>query len=325
MNSIDVREVLRCPKCSSSLNDRHNPTGEQVSALSCPHCAVEYPIVRGVPRFAVRHLGGQTTDTLQSFNFQYGKESWIFDYDIKRVKRILNDVFRISKDDIQGKSVCIVGCGNGCEASVLNSYDPSYIVGIDLTAAIEDAAQNTSQCHNVIVVQADAVNPPLEHGSIDILYCDGVLPHTENPAEFLAGILQLVAPGGVAHVRTLINHGDLRSNLAMVPRNALRVLTRRLPNSVWWYACYVIGVFVRIPVIGRMLAKGVFHFDREDMSVKVTQLINFRFYGNHQYRHRISKQELIDVVQSAMPDAHVNVRGPVLVVSRDDRPPSPDE
>lgn len=317
--SILIDEILRCPNCQSKLSERESTTGadsKASSVLSC-NCGNEYPVVNGVPRFlGMPEEDVQSTDTLESFNFQYGKEDWIFDYDVVRVKRILKSVFKIGQKEIESKTVCVIGCGNGGEVNVLASFAPKYLVGVDLTDSIEDAAKNNKHYDNVFVLQADALNPPMLTGSFDVLYCDGVMPHTRDPKGFLKGILALVKPGGTAYIRTLVDHGTPQSALHVLPRNFIRKFTKRLPSGLWWNLCYLIGVLVKIPVLGNLLARAFFYHDPKDTSIKVTQLVNFRFYGNHKFRHRLGKQELVDVIESTLPGSKINIEGSMMKIER---------
>jgi SAM-dependent methyltransferase len=74
------------------------------------------------------------------------------------------------------------GCGNGRVTRLLNSYsnESAEIVGIDLVAA-EVAAKNTQDLDRVTVYQADLVDSLERFGLFDLIYCQEVLHHTENP------------------------------------------------------------------------------------------------------------------------------------------------
>jgi 2-polyprenyl-3-methyl-5-hydroxy-6-metoxy-1,4-benzoquinol methylase/uncharacterized protein YbaR (Trm112 family) len=308
-------ELLRCPECKGglTLQDTDNKSNSSLKCL----CGNEYQIVNGVPIFtSLSAVNVQSTGSLESFNYQYGKEEWIFKYDIERVKRIIDKVFKIKKEDIGSKSVCVVGCGNGCEVSVLSSFSPKYIVGIDLTDSLADAVINNKDNNNVLIVQADALNPPLHQESFDVLYCDGVLPHTQNPKEFLKAILSLIKPEGTAYIRTLIDHENMKSSLHILPRNIFRKFSKRLPSGVWWKLCYVIGALVKVPILGEILSKALFYIDPDNTSIRVTQLTNFRFYGDHKYRHRMPMHEVVEVIKNSCANASINIEGSAIKIDR---------
>ena len=61
-----------------------------------------------------------------------------------------------------------------------------------------------------------------------------------------------------------------------------------------------------------MLRKLFLYYDPENMSVSVTQLTNFRMYGDHQFRHRLKKEELLQVIDNALPGSQVDVCGAVF-------------
>ena len=93
-----------------------------------------------------------------------------------------------------------VGCGMGRFADVAARWGASTVVGIDLSRAVESAAENLSRYEGAHVIQADAANPPFKPGSFDIVFSIGVLHHTPSTARSLAAVAPLVKPGGTLAV-----------------------------------------------------------------------------------------------------------------------------
>ena len=305
-------EILRCPLCQSKLYAEDVSNIAKDNFMLIDSSGHRFSVVDGIPRFVGNNGETQDTSSLESFNFQYGKEDWIFDYDVQRVEKIIRKVFKINPDEIQSKKVIVIGCGNGPEVYEFSQMGAECVIGVDLTDSIADAARNTSNFDNVLIMQADAAKPPLPCESMDILYCDGVLPHTQDPKEFLRKILKLLKPGGVALIRTLLVPDSLHGKLHLFPRQIARMFTKRLSSTLLWNVCHVGAVLNSWPIIGWILRKLLLYYDPENKSVHVTQLVNFRMYGNHQFRHHVPREELFRIIDSALPGSKVEFDGAVF-------------
>jgi len=301
--------LLRCPQCGTGFE---RPTAEPEITCVQGH---SFPVVNGIPRFQVA-ASVTPAKALASFNFQYGRYPWIYDYDRRRARWIFSEIFGIDRSDIVGKAVCVVGCGNGCEVAAMTDHDPAAVVGFDLTDSIEDAARNIGDAANVQVAQADALSPPVAAGGFDVVYSDGVMPHASDPVGFLRSAHSLVAPEGVLFLRTLVDHpGDAR--WTQLPRRMIRAVSSRLPSLLWWHLCFVIACLIKVPGLGKLLTRGMFYIDREtDSSIRSIQLMNFRRFGDHAFRHRMSAEQIRDVLTATTPDGTISINGPVVVVDR---------
>ncbi|MBN1522727.1 MAG: methyltransferase domain-containing protein, partial [Candidatus Aureabacteria bacterium] len=255
----------------------------------------------------------QNPDTLVSFNYHYNlDQDWILSYDIKRVNRNLRNCFFISQEDVKDKEVLIIGCGNGAEIRAFSELKPSYIIAVDLTDSINKVAQNVLDVKNVTIIQADACKPLLLKNSVDVVFCDGVLPHVQEPVKMIENMVEMTKPGGVVWFRTMLKTSIGRDLLYVLPRRILRGIFRRLPTSAFWKLCYLFGKLANIPLIGRIAKLAFVYYDPYDNSVKVTQLANYRRYGEHAYRRRFSKEYLKKVLIEKYPGAKTQILGNVF-------------
>ncbi len=314
--SANFLDILRCPICQSELSVEKSTNQSEKNYALIDEAGHRFVVLDGIPRFVGGDPETQKTTSLKSFNFQYGKEDWIFGYDAQRVNGIFENVFKIDVENIRSKKVIVIGCGNGPEVFEFAKMKPNCVIGVDLTDAIADAAMNTSEFDNVLIIQADATKPPLLNESMDVVYCDGVIPHTQDPKVFLHKILKLVKPDGDALIRTLLVPDSIYAKMHLFPRQLGRFFSKKLSSNTLWKLCYIGAVLNSWPIVGWLLRKIILYYDPADMSVPVTQLINFRMYGDHQFRHHLTKNEVLDVINTALPGCDVDIDGAAFRIHR---------
>jgi ubiquinone/menaquinone biosynthesis C-methylase UbiE len=327
---LKISEIsFLCPICSLMFETSQLKSKElgQNKFLLCEN-GHEFPIINGMPRLLdekecsqnnpnkkISINNYQKTSTLESFNFHYGLKDWIFKYDVERVGNNLKNVFRIGPDTLKGKTVFIIGCGNGSEIKVISEYNPEMIIAIDLTDTIEDASRNICDVQNVLIIQADAHQMILPNNYVDIVYCDGVLPHTKNPHKVIENMIDLIKPGGVIYFRTMLETSLKRNMFYVLPRKTLRLFLSRLDSKLLWDLCYLFGMINNIPVVNYISRKLFLYHDPQNNNINVTRLMNFRRYGKHSFRHRLKKEDIMNTIISKNKNVNISVFNNVFMVS----------
>lgn len=181
----------------------------------------------------------KTKKTKKSF----GQEWSIFKYDNdttwgftaeSRKKRFLDEL-NMAPEELKGKKLFDVGCGNGVLTSALSDFGMKTF-GIDVSPSIESAYLNNKNADTQFV-QGDLQNPPFKISSMDIVYSTGVLHHTNNTELSFSCITPLVKPNGRLYIWLYRPEKDLRHNLLI---NA-RKITNKLPI---WLQYFVYLVFL---------------------------------------------------------------------------------
>lgn len=181
---MDLTEFLQCPSCGSALEQDRD-------VFICKGCGLKAPVVRNIVRFV-----GSEAYTV-SFGYQWGK------FRTTQLDRAPEDesavTFRektgIDLSDLQGKRVLDVGCGMGRFAEVC-ARSGAQVIAVDLSSAVEPAAENLREFPNCRVVQADIFDLPFREESFDVIYSIGVLHHTPDTKEAFLRLPRLLAPGG---------------------------------------------------------------------------------------------------------------------------------
>lgn len=226
---------LRCPDCGSRLSphaieERDDRIVEGVLSCDGPACDAWYPVARGVPRLlsgalrpdGLRHAGpthlglardlglspsasdddlldGLKQKTMRSFGFEwteYRRFGWDDDeYDLRREGGVFLRKSLLEPEDIRGRLVLDAGCGNG-RYSYLASEHGGRVIGVDLSEAVDAAAENTEGCEDIQVVQGDIFRLPFAPGTFDVIFSIGVLMHTGDARLAVRRLRPLLTEGG---------------------------------------------------------------------------------------------------------------------------------
>ncbi len=114
-----------------------------------------------------------------------------------------------------GTHPVIVDAGCGAAMSAIELFgdrleDVRY-VGIDVSSAVDVAsARFAERGLEGGFLQADVSNPPLADGSVDVVFSEGVLHHTDSTEHALYAVARLLKPGGRALFYVYRKKGPIR-------------------------------------------------------------------------------------------------------------------
>ena len=98
------------------------------------------------------------------------------------------------------KRILDAGCGNGRVTALLRKYSNSkftHIVGIDLVeSAIKSSKDNLIKYENIEIIQKNLLNDLKDLGKFDIIYCQEILHHTENPEKAFGNLCDILDDKG---------------------------------------------------------------------------------------------------------------------------------
>jgi SAM-dependent methyltransferase len=183
----ELLALLRCPSCEASL-------ASSDSGLNCSACGRRFPEIRGVLRFV------EDGNYADSFGYQWQRfqRTQLDDADKNMSELDFMQKTGLKPEDLKGKMVLDVGCGMGRFAEVATRWG-ARVVGIDLSAAAEVAAQNLSD-REFVAFQADVFSLPFVPESFDCIYSMGVLHHTPDCEKAVKVLPQYLKPGGTLAV-----------------------------------------------------------------------------------------------------------------------------
>lgn len=87
------------------------------------------------------------------------------------------------------------GCGLGYKAAWFAKLAPhALVVGIDFSAAAEQAAKMFAHVDNLLFIRGDIAATPFHDGAVDYVSCDQVIMHTEDPEATFTELARITAP-----------------------------------------------------------------------------------------------------------------------------------
>jgi SAM-dependent methyltransferase len=235
---------LACPQCRRDIP----PVVEWgATGYACERCGATYRVVGGVPRFVT------SDDYAHTFTFEWLRHRQTqLDAGADGIsERTFRQKTGLVPEDVAGRLVLDAGCGMGRFAEVVSRWGGTC-VGVDLSRAVEAAAENIGTRPNVFLAQADLRRLPFRENMFDIIYSIGVLHHTPDCASSFRALLPYLAPGGTIVVWVYAQDDSLWMRTADLYRRATVRMPPRLLYSLSHLAVPMYYAY-RIPIVGRGL------------------------------------------------------------------------
>ena len=167
-----------------------------------------------------------------------------------------NDIIKYGIDYFNGKDVLECGCGRGQHTSFVASRC-NTIIAVDLNTA-EIARKNTKHLKNVTILEGDIATIELGR-KFDIVFCIGVIHHTNNPDKTFQNLLHHVKTDGKLIIWTYSAEGNgimryivepiRKSILSKISRKNIRLIAKFITAALYTlvYTVYQISIFSFLP------------------------------------------------------------------------------
>ena len=251
-------QFLVCPSCRGELElseiREEGAQGIKSGLLRCSRCRSSYPVIRHIPRFVPEQ------NYASGFGLQWTVHART-QYDSYTGVPISETRFFEETQwprRLDGERVLEVGCGSG-RFTVHAASTGALVVSMDYSNAVDANFAANGDRPNLLIVQSDLYHLPFQLGSVDRIFCFGVLQHTPDVHRSFRAIEEGLKPGGHLVVDVYRKPQGLKRLVATkywvrpisrrVPPHRLYSLTRAYVRLMWPVARMV----SRIPRIGKKL------------------------------------------------------------------------
>ena len=191
-----LKKYLFCPDCATPLefSETEREGAEIISGtIHCSNCGKSWPIIRGVPRFAVMaEVEEDKAATAANFGWQW---QHFTQADDRYEDQFLGWIAPVDREFFKDKVVLEGGCGKGRHTQLAAQFGARDVIGIDLSDAVETAFVATRELPNAHIVQTDIYNLPFAR-VFDYAFSVGVLHHLPDPRGGFKSLVSKVKPGG---------------------------------------------------------------------------------------------------------------------------------
>lgn len=173
----------------------------------------------------------------------------------------------LSRDDVKGKTVLELGCGNASLMMHAVAWEPKFLEGVDLGDSVLSAQKNMESLgFKDWHIAKDDITSYRSDG-FDLVYCIGVLHHLKQPKTGLDSVIANVKPGGRFHCWVYAREGN---GLIVYLVDPLRKVASRLP---WWFTKYLLAA--PLSFIYFLYAKFLYKFS----NLKILQILPLYSYS----------------------------------------------
>lgn len=130
-------------------------------------------------------------------------------------------------EDFRGKTVLECGCGGGQHTGFVAAV-AAQVTAVDLNA-VDVARERNRRFQNIRYLEADIASLDLPD-RFDVVFCIGVIHHTDDPDRTFDAIVRHCKPGGLAIVWTYSAEGNALVRYIVEPFRAL--FLSRVPRSL---------------------------------------------------------------------------------------------
>lgn len=225
-----------------------------------------YPVVRGIPRFAGFD---QQKNSSESFGYQWSKWGKVqFESENKgrpmegHTLNMWQQITSTYDQDLHGAVIGDFGCGAGRFIEIVR-MKRGRVIGIDLNdQAVEVARENFRDDPDVLICQADVLNPPLKYDCLEGAFSIGVMHHTPDPRKGFNEMVKRVKSGGWIALSVYGKKGRYYDfpvvTLYRKMFKLLRPVFGHYPPLIYTYfSAYLLRPLVFIPLFGKLI-RGVF-------------------------------------------------------------------
>ncbi len=161
------------------------------------------------------------------------QERWLFE----------DWMYPATLEDMRDRRVLDAGCGGGQHTSFVAPY-AREVVGVDLNA-VSVAQERCKHLPNARFVEGDLAQVQFSE-PFDVVYCIGVIHHTDDPDKTFKNLAKLTKPGGKTIVWCYSYEGNFLNRTLV--EGAKKLFVHRLSTSAKQWLSKMLTALVYLPV-----------------------------------------------------------------------------
>jgi len=167
-------------------------------------------------------------------SYQYPKSKAYVSNQIRTHRKTVLNILEtacLNEKDILGKTVLDAGCGTGEKSIFFAKGRAKKVVAIDFSfGQLQEAKKKARDLDNIVFLEKDILKDDLKNlGKFDIIFCVGVLHHTEKPRKAFERIVALLKTDGIIIIGLYHKYSRLRYRLQ---RWLLRTFISKEPDTI---------------------------------------------------------------------------------------------
>jgi len=156
----------------------------------------------------------------------------LFEESVALFRRRL-DLIGFDVGAFEGKVVLDAGCGGGRNTIAMARLGAATAHGIDIGAqGIEDAKRRSQALPGVHFQQASVEAIPFPDATFDVIWCAGVLMHTEHDEHVLDELARVIKPGGLLYMLVYATGGMRWPLIQLLRPLAAQIGQERMEEAV---------------------------------------------------------------------------------------------
>ena len=204
----ELLEFLACPRCGGALRPSYDEVEDDeaiTGELSCQDCERDYPLIRGVPRMNWSMDG--LDNVARSFGYEWKshhrgrlESETLFGRTLEEDWNYFTEATGWTNQRLSGATVLDGGCGSGRLTRQIGEHGAGTVIGVDINEAVDEAFAATRDLPHVHIVQGNIFALPFRERAFSLVWSNGVIHHTPDPARGHRALSTMVRPGGTLYV-----------------------------------------------------------------------------------------------------------------------------
>ena len=262
---MNIRELLRCPKCGNVRLDYIKFDDQDFHALkgsiTCSQCSLVIIIQNGV----LICVGGDEDSSLSKIdkrNQKVYKETWRRGYEAYKEVNLTSEqeLFNLWKNYFRANTMMDAGCGAGRLIETYAKLDIDSIIFVDISDAIFQCRENylkySKNKYEALFIKASIKNLPIRDNHIDFTLSTGTINITSDQDASLNELFRITKNNfllGIITDKTLIGKTYIATNVIKPFIN--RINNFNLLFRISGILSYIVFIFFKMLLLTGILDK----------------------------------------------------------------------